>query len=148
MSVYFGAGTITKNKEGRILLVQEAKPRIKGKWNIPSGQYENNETIKQNAKRETKEETGLKVEIKGLVGIYTRDAETNPDKKYVMPVFETQKTGGKLDVEDNQEIQDARYFKPKEIPELNLRSEITEKIIKDFQKRGSADMPIHHHNIT
>jgi ADP-ribose pyrophosphatase YjhB (NUDIX family) len=55
----------------RILLVQEAKPQNRALWNLPGGHLEENETLQEGALREVFEETGLQVELAGLVGIYT-----------------------------------------------------------------------------
>lgn len=48
-------------KDGKFLLVQEAKEKVYGKWNIPAGHLDFNETIFEGAKREIFEETGCKV---------------------------------------------------------------------------------------
>ena len=79
--VHLGAGTIVQDESGKILLVQEGKEHVKGQWNIPSGGYDGNETIEEAAKRETREETGLEVELEGVIGVYTRDAGRTPDVK-------------------------------------------------------------------
>lgn len=52
-------GTIIRNKKGEILLITNAK--WKGKWIIPGGHVEPNETIMGSAQREILEETGLAV---------------------------------------------------------------------------------------
>ena len=56
---------------GRILLVQEAKQQNRELWNLPGGHLEEDETLQQGALREVFEETGLRVDLAGLVGIYT-----------------------------------------------------------------------------
>lgn len=45
-------------KDNKFLLVQEAKENCKGKWNIPAGHIEVNESVIDCLKREVKEETG------------------------------------------------------------------------------------------
>jgi ADP-ribose pyrophosphatase YjhB (NUDIX family) len=55
--------------ENKILLT---KRKDVGFWCIPGGSVEDGETVSQSALREVKEETGLDVELKRLVGIYSR----------------------------------------------------------------------------
>lgn len=140
MSVHLGVGTLIQNPQGEYLLIQEAKQHVKGKWNLPSGGYSKEgeqieETIREAAIRETREETGLEVDIEGLIGIYVRDAERT-DKKNVNIFFEASKTGGNLGNVKQGEILDAKYFKKSEVRQLELRFDIL-KIINDFEEQGS-----------
>src|SRR5437763_5299830 len=54
----------------RILLVQEEKPDCRGQWNLPGGHVDHNESLIPAAQRELLEETGLRLNLDGLVGIY------------------------------------------------------------------------------
>lgn len=56
-------------QDGKILLTQRDDFET---WILPGGGVEDGESIAQAAHRETKEETGLDVELTGLVGIYSR----------------------------------------------------------------------------
>lgn len=57
--------------EEKILLCKRAiEPRY-GKWTIPAGFLENNETVEEGALRETKEEAGADVEIVRLHTLYS-----------------------------------------------------------------------------
>ncbi len=56
-------------KEGKILLTKRDDFET---WILPSGGVEEGESVAQAAIRETKEETGLDVELTGLVGVYSR----------------------------------------------------------------------------
>jgi len=58
-------GTLIE-KNGKFLLIQEDK-----KWNQPQGWLELGENIIKGAQRETKEETGLEINIVGFIGVYT-----------------------------------------------------------------------------
>jgi 8-oxo-dGTP diphosphatase len=62
------AGGLVSNSKGQILLLKS--PRY-GDWEFPGGQVEEGETIPQALKREVLEETGVVVEVKSLVGIYS-----------------------------------------------------------------------------
>ena len=56
-------------KEGKFLMVQEAKKKCYGKWNFPAGHLEEGETIYDGAIREIFEETGCKVKLTGVLPI-------------------------------------------------------------------------------
>jgi 8-oxo-dGTP diphosphatase len=144
--VHLGAGAIIKDESGEILLVQEGKEHVKGQWNIPSGGYDGDETIEEAAKREAREETGLEVELEGVIGIYTRDAERKPDVKNVMIVFEATKTGGVLKSGYQDEILGVKYFSGEEIKDLELRFNI-QKILRDFKQKGSKELPLRHYDL-
>lgn len=52
----------------RVLLIQRSD---NGLWSIPGGAQDFGEYIAETAVRETREETGIEIEVVGLVGIYT-----------------------------------------------------------------------------
>ncbi len=56
-------------KKNKFLLVQEAKEKCKGKWNIPAGRMEVNESVIDCLKREIKEETGCDIIPTGILEI-------------------------------------------------------------------------------
>lgn len=56
------AGVVIR-KNGKVLLVQEAWGKVRGKWNLPAGRVDSDETLEEAAVREAKEETGLRVEL-------------------------------------------------------------------------------------
>lgn len=57
--------------EDKVLLGMRAIGPREGFWNVPAGFMENGETVEEGALREVMEETGAKVEIKGLVSLYS-----------------------------------------------------------------------------
>lgn len=62
------AGILAEDADGRLLLQRR---RDTGQWAIPMGKMELGETPTECAVRETLEETGVRVEPLGLLGIYS-----------------------------------------------------------------------------
>jgi len=105
-----GAYVAIFDKKERILLSHRRDLDL---WNLPGGNLEDGELPTEAAIRETKEETGLKVKIKELVGVYGK-----PQKDELAFVFIGKVKGGKL--KKSKEADKHRYFKLKEIPDNTI----------------------------
>ena len=73
-----------------VLLIKRAKPPVSDRWSIPGGAQEIGETVREAALREVAEETGLAIEIVGLVDVVdgiTRDAEGRARYHYTLVDF-------------------------------------------------------------
>jgi len=62
------ASVVVRNAAGELLLLRRTDNDL---WAIPGGKVEIGETAAQAGVREVKEETGLDVEVTGLVGIFS-----------------------------------------------------------------------------
>lgn len=98
-------------KDGKYLLVQEAKEKCYQKWNIPAGHLDFNESIKQGAIREIKEETGCDVDLTGILYIANRIME---DDIWIMIIFSTKLVNENI-VYDKNEILDVKWFNYDEV---------------------------------
>lgn len=85
--------------EGKILLTKRADFET---WVLPSGGVEEGESLAQAAIRETKEETGLDVELTRLVGVYSRLGDWSPG---YMVVFAARPVGGELQCQEGETIE-------------------------------------------
>lgn len=101
-------------KEGKFLLVQEAKENCKGKWNLPAGHLEVNETLFDGAKREIFEETGCNVKLTGLLQISHRVFE---DKIFVGFMFSTKIIDEHIDFNE-KEIMNVKWFSYEELVDM------------------------------
>ncbi len=61
-------GVLAVNAEGRLLLQRR---RDTGQWALPMGKMELGETPSECAIRETREETGILVEVTGVLGVFS-----------------------------------------------------------------------------
>ena len=78
---------------------------------MPGGYIDRGEVVDEGAAREVLEETGLQVQVQGLLGLFS-DAG-NP---VVVVAFTARETGGTLKV--GSEAQDVGFFSPEELPPL------------------------------
>ena len=65
LPVVQAGGGLVRNQSGKMLFIFR-----KGKWDLPKGKIDKGETLEKGAKREVKEETGVKkLELNGLAGV-------------------------------------------------------------------------------
>lgn len=105
-----GAGTWVTRRDGRVLFVNECD---RDTWSEPSGHHEPGESLVATAIRETREETGLEVDVDG-VGIMTHLRVTTTDDERppihrLLAVFEARPVGGTLRPHPD-EIDAVRWF--------------------------------------
>ncbi|WP_051569377.1 NUDIX hydrolase [Alkaliphilus transvaalensis] len=135
-------GCVICNKN-KILMIQQGKNHIRGLWNFPSGKLEKNERIVDAVVREVEEETGYKVELSGLIGIYNFFSEAN--EQIIMVCYVGKVKGGNLE-HDNEEIIDAKWLSTSEISQLRdeeLRNHsLIRKIINDLEDKSLIPIDI------
>ena len=105
-------------KDGKFLLVQEAKEKCRGKWNIPAGHLDPRETIFDGAKREVFEETGCKIELTGVLQVANKVLENDV---WLGLVFATKLVEENIKF-DKSEILDVKWFTYEEI--LHMKDEL------------------------
>ncbi|MBI2085178.1 MAG: NUDIX hydrolase [Candidatus Aenigmarchaeota archaeon] len=119
--------------EGKIVLVRRGSQPFKGFWAIPGGHVDYMETVEHAAVREAKEETGLDIRLKWLVGVYS-DPKRNPDDEHRVAVaFSAEIAGGKLMGGDD--AAEAKLFPIGQLSKIELAFDHN-KILKDYFKQG------------
>lgn len=68
-------GGIVFDYRHRVLLIRRGQPPAQGLWSVPGGKQEPNESLAEACVREVQEETGLKIEVKGIVALAERRLE-------------------------------------------------------------------------
>lgn len=89
------ADIIIQMGDGKIVLAKRGSEPYKGKWALPGGKLDGNETIEETAIREAKEETGLDIKLQTVLGVYSRP-DRDPRGRFVSVVFTATVTGGEL----------------------------------------------------
>lgn len=105
---------VISHEEG-VVLIERGEPPFEGAWALPGGFVEVGETVEQACVRESLEETGLEVELTGLVGVYS-DPARDPRGHVVSVTFAAEAVGGELRGADDAAR--ARVFAWDDLPEL------------------------------
>jgi 8-oxo-dGTP diphosphatase len=117
--------------KGGLVLIRRNHPPHKGRWALPSGFIEADESAEDAAVREAEEETGLKIEIIELFGI--NSFPEGPPISGIMIFFRGRPIGGELKAGDD--ASEAAVFQPEDIPQLPFRTH-REAVAQWLARRG------------
>lgn len=129
---------VVENDKGEILMIRRTD---NGNWALPGGAIDLGESVTQAAIRETKEETGIDVEITGLVGIYSDPkhvihyTSNNEVRQEFSLVLVAAPLGGKLMVSD--ESCDVKWLSRNEVGALNMDRSMKLRLSHYFSRNAS-----------
>lgn len=128
-TIRVGCSAIIFNDDGGILLTRRTD---NGQWCLPGGGLEPGESIEEACMREVFEETGLKVRVKRLIGVYS-----NRDQLVIYPDggkfqiivlhFEAERMSGVPGL--SNETTDFGYYSIEEMKDMNLIHSHRERIL-------------------
>jgi 8-oxo-dGTP pyrophosphatase MutT (NUDIX family) len=129
------ASAVVTDQDGRILLQRRTDS---GLYALPGGMMDLGESLPQTAVREVREESGLDVEITGLVGTYTDPlhviAYSDGEVRQQFNIcFAARVIGGSLRISD--ESTDLRFVAPKDIAALPMHHTQKLRIDHFLEKR-------------
>lgn len=104
--------------DGGLVLIRRSNPPHRGRWTLPSGFIEADESAEEAAAREAEEETGLKVDIVELAGV--NSFPEGPPMSGIMVFFRARPVGGEL--KGGDDAIEAKVFQPSEIPLIPFRT--------------------------
>jgi ADP-ribose pyrophosphatase YjhB (NUDIX family) len=110
---------------GRVFLARRSIEPGAGLWTYPGGFLEVGESAQEGARRETEEETLLRVEVGRLIGAYSR-----PHVAVVTLIYEATVVGG--EALPGVETTEVRDFGPDEIPWEELAFTTADSALRDW----------------
>ena len=132
------AAIIWDEPRQKILLTRRSD---NGRWCLPGGRMDSGESAAEACVREVLEETGLRVRVTRLVGIYTSPdfvieyADGNRFQIVAMS-FEAQVVGGELRL--SNETTEFGYFTPGQIESMDLVEHHVQRIADAVENRAAA----------
>ena len=106
-----------------ILLGRRGQQPGRGLWSFPSGFVDRGEIVEQAAQRETLEETGLVVDITGLIGVYSTEG-----RPVIVIAYAAEVRAGTLAAEED--LTDLAGFPPAALPEMAFPHD--QQIVRDW----------------
>lgn len=122
-----GAGAVVLDDASRLLVVQRGQPPGQGLWTLPGGRVERGERLADAAVREVREETGLVVEVAGVLGVHE---VIGRQRHYVIVDHRAHVTGG--DLEAASDAADVRWVTRAELQHL----ETTDGLLAFLDRHG------------
>jgi ADP-ribose pyrophosphatase YjhB (NUDIX family) len=112
---------VVRDEQGWILLQRRSD---NGRWGLPGGSVEIGESVAEAIRREVVEETGFRVEVRRLVGVYSEPAlqvvryAGGSVVHYISTLFECRIVGGAPAT--SAETLEVAFFSPQALPESLL----------------------------
>jgi 8-oxo-dGTP pyrophosphatase MutT (NUDIX family) len=136
--IRLGCSAAIFDDHGRILLTRRAD---NGQWCLPGGRMESGESAAEACEREVWEETGLKVRVKRLIGVYSHPDQLviYPDgnKAHIVALhFEAEITGGELGL--SNETTDFGYFTRQQVEGMELLGRHKERFFDTLENNLQA----------
>jgi ADP-ribose pyrophosphatase YjhB (NUDIX family) len=133
-----GTSAIVFNSEGKFLLT---KREDNGQWCLPGGAVESGESLAEACAREVFEETGLRIRVKRLVGVYSHPDQLviykDGHKAYIVAIhFEAEVVGGEPSL--SNETTDFGYFTLEDTNGLEMLGRHRERILDTLENLSEA----------
>jgi ADP-ribose pyrophosphatase YjhB (NUDIX family) len=97
---------------GQVLLARRRHAPWQGSWYFPSGFVEYDEPVEETARRETREETGLEVELGGVFGVWSYFDD--PRQNGIIILYRARPIGGALAAGDD--AAEVQFFQRDRLP--------------------------------
>lgn len=134
-SIVIAVSAFVLDDHGRLLMIRRTD---NGLYALPGGRHELGETMTEAAVRETEEETGLRITVTGLVGIYSNPehvmAYSDGEVRQEFSIcFRGRVTGGELRTSD--ESSEVLWIDRSELDHIDVHPSIRLRIDHGFDRR-------------
>lgn len=134
--VWLGVAGLVCRENGDVLAVQKKYGATKGLWTLPGGFVSPGETLDEAVKREVWEETGVRTQVQGMIGVRTGVLRTGESDNCI---FFRLSPEGEEPVPDGREVREARFFSPGELLADSRSTDLLRLILLE-EKLGEPSM--------
>nr|WP_062995670.1 NUDIX domain-containing protein [Nocardia mikamii] len=135
-SVKVAVSALVRDNQGRILMIHRTD---NGKYSIPGGGLEAGETVTKAVVREVKEETGVDVEVTGMIGVFSDpqhviEYDDGEVRQEFSICFHARPVGGEL--RTSEESKDVKWITPEELSSFDVHPSISLRIARGLHPEG------------
>jgi 8-oxo-dGTP pyrophosphatase MutT (NUDIX family) len=122
---------VVRDRRGRVLLVRRVDD---GNWELPGGRVEVGETASGTVLREVEEESGVRIAITGVSGIYSDPAHIvvylveGARQQVAICVHARPEPAEQTPRPDHDETSDAAWFTPADTRELAMQADVRRRL--------------------
>lgn len=124
-------------RRGRVLLAKRAIEPFKGCWDIPGGFLNEDEHPEDGARRETLEETGLRVRLGQCLGIYMDRYGNSKAAKWTLNIYYLAEPLDDADPRAADDASELAWFAPDELP-ARMAFEHEDQVLADWRAQASS----------
>jgi ADP-ribose pyrophosphatase YjhB (NUDIX family) len=129
------AAVIASNRKKQVLLIKRRIPPGRGKWALPGGFVEKDESPPQAILREIREEIGVEGKVEGLIGVY--QGKTRLYGNAVIIGYKVASLSRSF--LPGKEVEEIRFFPSSQLPSLAFTSH--GRVLLDFHRTFGSPIP-------
>jgi ADP-ribose pyrophosphatase YjhB (NUDIX family) len=133
------------SRHGKILLSHRLADPFKGMWDLPGGFMEEMESPENGVKRETREELGVEIEIKKLIGVFgpTQYPFGGQEGYNVDIYYQARIISGEPAAMTGSDVMEIKWFDPDKLPAMAFESNVKaikvwKELLKTLRDRVSS----------
>jgi 8-oxo-dGTP diphosphatase len=123
------AAAVLVEADRQVLLVRRANDPLRGLWTLPAGFVDAGEDPRRAAERECLEETGMAVQVTGLLDVLY--GQEHPRGAHIIIFYRAQPVGENAALRAADDVDQAAFFSLDQLPPLAFRT--TERILAYYR---------------
>lgn len=138
-----GVAAVVFNAAGQALLVERGRPPAQGKWGLPGGLLDLGEAVRDGIEREVAEETGVEIELIGLVDVFEPiERDENGRIRYHFVVIDYWARHRRGTPHPQDDAADVAWVPLDRLPHLPME-EATRRVIRKAYAHWQASESVH-----
>lgn len=133
-NVWLGVAGLVVNYQGEWLVVKKRYGGLHGRWSLPAGFVNNDETVDQAALREVKEETGVDCAVQKMIGFRSGVIQNKVSDNMVIFLLKPNERDPILQAQLS-ELYEVKWMQPKEL----IEDADTSVMIHELAKQNPDD---------